>query len=496
MTAAFATGTMLEAWSAAVLAVSGARVAVPAGLVDQAIETPHALGPALPGEPAMLGTFLHVGQPCPLVDLGVCLGRPVPPEGHRRTAVLLRMAGKRIAVAVDGVESVRSLPAVSLTRLSTSSTARAFALATIANHAEPIIVLEERDLLSMTGMVFAEAASAAVAPSRGGAMPRSSGRTFLSFSRAGVVYGIDVRQVAEIVSDAEPVVTTLHMPGVLGLITTSRGKVMLLDHPAPGCGEPMGCSAPRHVIVLEVQGLRFAVPVDAIHALTKPDACEIFPLPAGAGAAGRLVLGLAPSPVDAGSQILIDAAAVLAAPGVRSLVEQQTRSERRVMEGAVGPSRPFIELQAGGTFFARLEEVCELAELPRASIVLTRARPEVDGYARHRGQSIAVIDLVTRLGTSATEDGIAKLAIVSTDGGKVGFLVDGFTSIQHLHIAGTPGSAVNGVRKGRHASAPYGRHWHLLHATSRQETRIIAVLDLLSIAREAQGGEGPERAPG
>lgn len=483
----------------ALLEIAGARVAVPAELVDKAIEAPEAAGPALPGEPAMMGAFVDAGLAYPLVDLGRCLGLPAAGAGGRGTVVLLGAGGRRVAVAVDRVESVRALPGADVVRLSAGGGGGAFGLATLADRAEPAIVLEEGDLLSAPGMVFADAPAAAMAARRVAGGRRDGGRSFLSFSRAGVVYGVEVVQVCEIVIDAEPVAMALPMPGFLGTIDARRGETMLLDRPAPGSGEPPGRGAPRHAVVLEAEGLRFAVPADAVHAISRPSPDEAMALPSSAGDARRLLTGLAPSPVGAAPQILIDAAAVLAAPGIRPLVEKQNHHARAGREAAgqdaAGPLRPFIELRAGGTFFVALEDVRELATLPRSSVVLSRAREGVDGYARHRGETIAVIDLLARLHAEAAPADEASLAIVETDGGPVGFVVEGFASIGHFRVVETTRSARRGARPEDRAGAVHGRHWRLMDATSRQGTRVLAVLDLLGLAREAGEPPGQEERP-
>lgn len=515
-------------WLAAFLEVDGRRVAVPAALVDQAIETPEALGPALPGRPAMLGSLVHADLAFPLVDLGRLLGLPGEP-GHRRpTAALLGVGGRRVALAVDRVESLAALPPGAVVRLWAGDGVPAFALATLAERSDPmpgrvpdpVIVLEERDLLSAEGLVLAQAPAAAMGGRREGGVARREGRggagggTYLGFSRAGVAYGVDIARVCEIVLDVRPAAMALPMPGFLGTIGARRGEAMLLDHPAPGSGEPAGRGAPSHAVVLEAEGLRFAVPADAIHGLRRLGAEDAAPLPAAAGETRRLVPALAPSAAGAAPGILLDAAAILAAPGVRPLVEKQNDRERARREAAgadvgaglgpkageealsgpisAGPLRSFVELRAGGRLFVRLEDVRELATLPRASVVLRGARPGLDGYARHRGEAIAVIDLVSRLapggatGRAPAEE--ARLAIVSTEGGQVGFVVEGFESIEHVRVTEAKGRPGGG-------RAAYERHWRLLHATSRRgDTRVVPELDLMAIAREA-GADGPLDAP-
>lgn len=486
---------------AAFLLVGGSRVALPARLVEEAIVLPDALGPPLPGVPAMVGTFVRGALACPLIDLARCLGLREAEGDRPRTAVLLRGGGRRTAVLVDRVEGVGPLPPESVARLSGG---RGVSLAALPGHERPVIVIGADDLPSFDGMVFADAPEAGPAPREGAGPDAAAGRrdlAVLSFSRGGATYGVPLEQVHEIVIDLDLEVLALPVPGLIGRIRTRRGDAMLIDRPAPGCGEPAGAKAPSHAILLRSGGMLFAVPADAIHAISRLAPGEAVPLPGAAGEVRRLVTGLAPAPPGGGPVTIIDAAAVLDVPEVRALVEEHASGQAEATDGATGaaggPLRAFIELQAGGRFFVALDDVRELATLDRSSVVLSRARTGIDGIARHRGEALAVIDLAARLrdGGGDPAPTADKLVIVATDDGAVGFVVEAFAAIEHLHLTeasmGRGSASDDGT--GWHRPA-YERHWQVAQATSRRGDQAVAVLGLLGIAREATGVEPSGRA--
>lgn len=476
---------------AAFLVIGDSRVAVPAALIDTAIGTPVSLGPPLAGKPAMLGTFEHAGAAFPLIDLGSCLGLTSPGAARGQAVVLIEAGGKRVGVVVDRVDSVRALRCDSVARLSTADGQSPYAIAKVADYAEPVVVLEERDLLGAAGMVFADAPVASRAR-RPAAAPRGepgNGDAFLSFSRSGTAFAIPVSQISEIIIAPKPVSLALPVPHVTGRITTRQDEVMLLDHPAPGSGEMPDRTVPGHALVLQIDGLRFAVPVDAIHTIAKLASAQMCALPGETRAPRGPVSGLASSPGGGAPQIVIDEAAVLAMPGIRTLIEHQNRTEHKAAASqASGETRTFVELVAGGHFFVRLEDVREIATIPRASIVLGRARAGIDGYAQHRGSGIAIVDLVARLAPGTAVEEAAKVVVVSTqDGaGDAGFIVEDALSMAHFQIHGNARSHVGTGGGDAHGTPAFSQHWRLLDAKSRQGARIISVLDLVAIARDAQ----------
>ncbi|WP_299822383.1 chemotaxis protein CheW [uncultured Jannaschia sp.] len=470
-----------DTWLAAILSVADIRVAVPAALVEKSLASPATLGPALPGERAMLGTIAEADAIYPLIDLAPCLGLGSG-SATNGTVVLLRAGAQRIALAVDRVEGVRELRRDAVVRMSTCQHVSTFAMTRLDESGPPVIVLEEQDFACIDGFVLAKAPDATSGHANRGPRPRAAGhlRSYLSFTRDGATYGVDVAQVSEIIVGPKPAAMALPLGNFLGTIVSRGEDVVLIDRPLPGCGAPPPTAAPSHAIVLQAEGLRFAVPADAIHALLKLGSDAITALP-GTGSMRHRVAGLASASVGTRPQIMIDAAAVLSTPGIRSLVEQHRCAEADAsQQHASGPFHRYLELEAGGIFHVRLEHVRELAMLPRDAIVLDQAESTIDGYAHHRGQTISVIDLPSRFGSATVRTTTEKLVIVATKDGDVGFIVDAFKAIKHVRI--TEHSTREADTRGGSA---YGRYWRFVDAIDKvgaAETCVFPLLDLIGIA--------------
>ncbi|WP_299844189.1 chemotaxis protein CheW [uncultured Jannaschia sp.] len=501
-----AAGNGTASITVALFGIGDHHIALPIDLVGAAITRPRSLAPAPESCAGLLGTFEHAGQCYPLIDLRVALGSPATPiedEGH---AVLLDLGNSETAIVVDRIEGIRSLRSDAIVPLRVVSGATITSVTHVEGYDRPVTVLLAADLLALEGLALAETSRGRRDGSeRANAAPGRGTRSWLSVSRQGIVYALDVSCVVEIVTNPDVITMALPQPGALGRIAARGKDVLLLDRLTPDECRAPGAAAPTCalVLVLEVEDLRFAVPVDAVHTLSKLSTSAALPGTKEGRAAG---VTLAEAPSGGPPQVVLDPAALLAAPETRAIVayyNRQAQGENRQAQGenrqAQGENRQaqgedvktssthraFLELETEGRFYVALTDIQEIATFPRSTVVRAEGNHRADGYVCHRGDAVAIVDLAAQWKSGHASGESMKTVIVRDPdtGGHVGFVVDRVTSIEYFEVVEIPQSGADSAAVIRAAGHDYRRFWHLVEAQGRDRSRIVSVFDILKLAR-------------
>ncbi|WP_299655674.1 chemotaxis protein CheW [uncultured Jannaschia sp.] len=459
-------------------------VAFPIGLVSAAITRPRSLASAPESCTAFLGTFEHAGQCYPLVDLRITLGYPVAPIEDVGHAVLLKLGDKMTAIVIDRVEGIKSLRLDAIVPLHVVSGATITPVAHVEGYERPVTVLMEADLLALKGLAFGEATPAM--RGRGeiaNSSPGCGAKSCLSVTRQGIMYAIDVSYIVEIVTTPAVVTMALPQPGALGRIAARGKDVLLLDRLAPEERSVPRAAAPNCALVLDVEGLRFAVPVDVVHTLSKLSTSASLP---GTRQTGSAAVGLAEAPSGRTPQVVLNPAALLTMPETRAIIayyNQQTREEGiKPMSSA---HHSFLELETEGRFYVPLTDIREIATFHRSVVVHAEDSHTADGYVHHRGNAIAIIDLAARWKSGHPSSESLKTVVVqdSASNDYVGFVVDRVTSIEQFEIVEIPQSGAESAAVIRAAGNNYRKFWRLVEARGRDKSRIVSIFDILDLTR-------------
>ena len=98
-----------------IVRVAGRLWALALTSVVETLRTPRLSAGTQAGVPALMGTAVARGELCAVLDLGMLLG--FAEAGPRSRAVLTRLAGGHVLLAVDEVLGVQSLEPAALTTL-------------------------------------------------------------------------------------------------------------------------------------------------------------------------------------------------------------------------------------------------------------------------------------------------------------------------------------------------------------------------------------------
>ena len=480
-----AAGNGAASITVALFAIGDHYIALPIDLVGAAITRPRSLASAPVSCVGFLGTFEHAGQCYPLMDLRVALGFPAKPIDDSGHAVLLDFGDTVTAIVVDRIEGIKSLRSDAVVPLRIVSETTITPVAHVEGYDRPVTVLLKADLLALEGLALAEAIPAKRNGSeRAVQTPDCGTRLWLGVSHQGISYAIDVSCVVEIVTNPVVVTMALSQPGSLGRIA-SRGKdVLLLDRLMPESHGVPVTAAPNCALVLEVEDLRFAVPVDAVHTLSKISISAPLPV-TGQGRATGVILAEANS--GGPPQIVLDPTALLAAPETRAIIACfDRRAQDEGVKAFAAVHRAFLELETEGRFYVALTDIQEIATFSRSMVIRAEVSHRADGYVRHRGNAVAIVDLAARWkpGHEPGEDMKTVIVRDPNTGGHVGFVVDRITSIEHFEVVQIPQAGVDCAAVIRAAGHDYRRFWHLVEAQSRDKTRIVSVFDILALGRD------------
>jgi purine-binding chemotaxis protein CheW len=96
--------------------VGGWLCALPIAQVDETLR-PLPLEPLAAAPPFVLGLSIIRGLPTPVVDTGALLGAPDRPRPGRLVVLRLQDGNRRVALAVEAVLGVRTIPTAALDQL-------------------------------------------------------------------------------------------------------------------------------------------------------------------------------------------------------------------------------------------------------------------------------------------------------------------------------------------------------------------------------------------
>jgi purine-binding chemotaxis protein CheW len=475
------------------LRVAGALLAVPVAAIREA--TPlRTLSPMPSSAAGMLGALTLRGDVIPVLDLRATLGL-----GGERAAqsmiLVLRLEGRRLlGLAADEVCGIATSQADGLAPLEIRSMGdQSLTPQSLVVGERAAAVLNIERLASQPGVLLGIERQI-----ERRARARARDDLPLLMLRVGAAeLAVDALRVEASVPRTEIIRNALTGGWRLGVIARRNREIpVICPLAAFGLGPMIDPVAAEIVILRLDDGALLGIAIDQVRDIRRIAAADILPLPPGVDGGGALFSGLV-AEKGGGQSILLDVGAVSARTEFTSLaaLARDLRSEDNVPAAERGPDRAATrgahggdEIQperrqhlvyvAGAELATPLEEVMEIAVAPETFAAGPSRWPGFLGYWARRGKAMPIFDLAGCIGLYGARGADARILIVDSPAGPMGFMIERLNSIA---------PAVWRSRPTRPDLTPGDE---LVKLSDGPKARAVARLDLVRLAREMAGTSG------
>lgn len=437
--------------------VADEHYALPAAEVSEIVTLPRlACLPQSP--PALLGMANLRGAVMPVASARALLGRPGKPGTPSARAIIL--AGPTpVALAVDAVERIVTIPAAQIETAPAAITARPGERlhGVFANGAQKTTRI--LDIQPMLHAAFTPARTNATLSRRAVAAALQAEtieaqKRLISFSVANQLYAFPLEEVQEIIAPPQAMLcVTQTDPVVLGIIA-NRAVLLpilslrgLLGLPAAALGWQ------AKIIVTQVAGLLVGLMADQVLAILHADPAAIQPAPPllAARTGGETRIASIYRDKDGRSLVALLAAAKLFGEDIMQRLGQAAPPQTSQAARESQDTQQFLVFRLGEEEFGLpIAAVDEVAALPETVTQLPKTPKFLEGVINLRGEILPIIDQRRRFSLPPCSGETARrLVVMRSVRHRAGLIVDsvcGVLAAPQNAIAAAPDLAGEPVR--------------------------------------------------
>lgn len=419
--------------------------AVSMDALEEVIDEPGSYVPMPMSPPAMLGVSALRGLALPVMDAGRLLEWSGNAKDSQRRVAVVRVGEANIGVRFDQTREVLWVSEGEVQWLNPETTERR-AIAGVISAAggnRLIQILDMAALIRVAKMPRWSSASGAAPAQLRMQRARRQEKRLVSFRVGDTLLGLDSVSTVRVITPGQgsgsslqdsPVSTDLCNQAILverSLIPVLRLQQFL------GWGE--STAPPSQVLVCRApNGQMIGFAIDGVDQLIPYREEDIREVPIFSEYQSGIFRGCLLRP-DRDPLILLHETELFSAPAIAEVLQGHARlsqqakrsgDDRQVRSG--GKKADLLVFRIGSLFGIRIAEVLEILDAKQEFVRLPQSPPALVGTFGVRGEAVAVVDPRKLFGfpgeRSAADE---RILIFSTEGKRIGMLVDGVESILH-----------------------------------------------------------------
>ncbi|MCM5704000.1 chemotaxis protein CheW [Larsenimonas salina] len=456
--------------------VGGSRLALDIASVQEIVPNPAQLTRAPRPEPFVLGMVRLRELRLPVIDL--CALLALPATTGPAVLIVLQHQRQLVALRVDRVMDVVDAVPEPLGQDDTAAAALTPAALTDPDSGEPVYLLDIDALLALDGIQVTSIEQDTVDVSAHvGASTRSQALLVGCHDMQLALPSHMVREIQVRPTVHPPVID---VPGFVGTVEL-RGTSLALFSPLRllGYRAPAGQQG-KSMVVLAVNGYRFAIFVDRVIRMVEFEEAAVLPL-ADSSQGRDLFTGLLPH-ATLGESLLVSEAGLAQMNDLISIAGMYARAEQ-ISETSQTPWRrfPFMHFKAQGQFVTPLYQLEEVIAMPETYLPAADVERGWVGSMSLRGQSVNLVDLRRLLGI-VTPKPASHVLVVRCERFLIGFMIDTTRRIEYID-APSDSLIIQWRGDNKTGAPPIERCKRLVSIGRGSHQKVLSVLCLQALAR-------------